>query len=766
MRAAALSPAGRRGVGLVAAPLVVVAVSTLLLPGQGGGHGTPSAVLFGGLVVGAVNALMAGSLVLLYRSQRIINFAQTAIGFAGARLAFDCILYTDVPFPIVLLLSVALAAGAGVLFDMALVRRFARSHRIMLTVVTIAGAEFMTGPTITEPIEKLPFFPPFDSALRRVAQTTPFADHLPLAGYRFFVGSLKVPFGSAHLFALEAAALGLLALGLFLRYTRLGIGVRALAENAERTSLLGISTGFLSSVAWGLAGALSGLSLMATGFLSAPDRVNGLSPEVLLPAIAGAVVGGMRSIPVAVVACVVIGMARGALLWSFNDSGPLLDVGLLVVICVALLAMRGRQARSDREEAGSWASAEEPRPVPRELASLPLVRNTRLALGAVAVAAALLFPFLFATRFTSLGGAIALHAVIGLSVVLLTGWGGQVSVAQLAFAAIGAVGGSWLTATAGVPFWVAVPLAAVLAGAVAFVVGLPALRIRGLLLVATSFAFAVAVPAVLFHAPLSHVLPDSVERPTLFLLRFEDERSMYFLCLGFLVLCLALMRELRRSRFGRLLIAIRENEADVEAQGVDVVRMKLLGFAVAGAIAGAAGAVLAHHQRGLSVESFGADAGIELFLYAVVGGIASPGGAVAGILLHDLIAYFVSSPILRHLMGPGFTIYILYAAPAGLASVAMRMRDGALRIVALRSRLMVPSLFVGAEADALQAGVLPLAEPMFDRGLGRVPEAEDLVLSSVVVPRPPVVGGHKPDDDERAVLATAAGASRHEEPTS
>ena len=133
-----MNGARRVTLGWVLAVMVVALYTQILLPGTGGtGRGTPGAILFRGVVFGLVNALTAAGIILVYRTLRVINFAQTAIGAAGAILTFDFVQYTRVPFPIASLLGLGLSALVGVILDLSLVRRFFHAPRLVLTVVTI-----------------------------------------------------------------------------------------------------------------------------------------------------------------------------------------------------------------------------------------------------------------------------------------------------------------------------------------------------------------------------------------------------------------------------------------------------------------------------------------------------------------------------------------------------------------------------------------------------------------------------------------------------
>ena len=727
-----MNGARRAVLGSALAVMAIALFTQVLLPGAGGaGRGTPAAILFRGLVFGLVNALTAAGIILVYRTLRVINFAQTAIGAAGAILTFDFVQYTKVPFALAFLLGLGLSALVGVALDLSLVRRFFRAPRLVLTVVTIVAAEFLSQ-TSANLVGRLPFFPRAETlSVTETLGTRSLHDRLPFAGFHFRVGGFGVPFGFPEVFAVEVAVLLLLALAAFFRFTRSGVAVRAMAENTERAALLGISVGRLSTLVWALAGLLGGAGVTLTGVLTQPGAAAGFAPAVLLPALAAAVIGRMRNLPTTVFAAVGISVVTQALQFSLDKDKALVDLGLLVVIAVGLLAQQRRALRGGDEVASAWQASEEQRPIPKELVAVPSVRITRRVLVGLGLAFVVVYPFVASTGQINLGGVIALNAIVALSLVVLTGWAGQVSLGQFAFVAVGAVVAGALTARVGLSFWLAVPLAAAFTAAFAVAVGLPALRIRGLFLAVTTFAFAVAVRSLLFEPRYFRwLLPGAVERPTLFFFDFGDERSMYFLCVAALVASIVVVVNVRQSRFGRVLIALRESEQNVAAFGIAAVRLRLAAFAFSGALAGFAGAIFAHQQRGLNPESFAAAASVDIFMVAVLGGIGSVNGALLGAFYINLTRYFIHAPLLAGFVGPGGTLLLLYVSPGGLVSLLAKLRDACLRIVAQRRQLVVPSLFADYDLEALERRLIPLAEASDSSGLAALPADARFSLAS------------------------------------
>ncbi|MEN3273089.1 MAG: branched-chain amino acid transport system permease protein livM, partial [Actinomycetota bacterium] len=554
---------------------------------------------------------------------------------------------------------------------------------------------------------------------------------LPFRGLRFHVGSFPFDFGFRHLLALELFVFAMVGLFLFLRYSKAGTAIRALAENSERASLLGIGVGGMSLIVWTIAGALAGAGVIANAAVTSPGSATGIGINVLLGVMAAAVIARFSNLPLAASAAIVISVLDRAWANSFQDRTTMFDFILFLIIGVALLLQR-RQGRSEISGGVSWSAMDEPRPVPKVLRELSTVRFARWGLIGVGVLLLIAYPFLVSTRNVSLGSVIALNAVAVVSLVVLTGWAGQVSLAQFSFVAIGAVVGGAIVDKTPIPFWFAVPIAAFVAGVIAIIVGLPALRIPGLFLLVATFGFAVAVEELLFDDRyFGWLLPKAVDRPTLFIIDFENERAMYYLCVATLLVAVVIVTNLRRSRIGRTLIGIRENEANARSFGVSAVRTKLVAFGIAGALCGMAGAVLAAQGRAVSGATFSAQAGVDTFTAAVFGGVSSVGGALLGTgffkVFQDLSK---NTPLVAVFLQRGGTLFLVLAAPGGLISLANSVRDSALRVIAQRRQIVVPSLFADYDADADARALIALGDSDPSSGLAALPSDVRYTLRS------------------------------------
>ncbi|HVM54701.1 MAG TPA: ABC transporter permease [Acidimicrobiales bacterium] len=747
----------RRTFALAAAITLVTLLCTQLLFDGPRGRGTPGSVLFRGFVVGMINSLVAVGIVLVYRTSRIINFAQASLGVGGALLCYRLIQFTPLPFLAAFVIGVLAAGLLGMFVELVILRRFANSPRLVLMVATLGVAFFIAGPLAIRAVEALPFIP--DTRELSLAEQQELQDpKLPFEGFEFTIGDqLIAPFGFAEIFTIEVAVMALLAMAAFFRYTRAGVAVRAVATNPERANLLGISVSTVNLLVWGITGMLSGATLILFGVLEGPDAVfaGAFVPEVIVIGMVAAVLARMQSIPAAAFWAVLLTTVRVAWASTFVDRPLLIDAVFFVVLLIGLLLQRDRLLRSEARGASAWQAVREQRPIPRELDVIPVVAVLRRSGVAVALAAAIAVPFFASVGFTNTLSVVCIQAIAVLSLVVLTGWAGQVSLAQWSLVGVGAVTTGVLTADVGLPFWLVLVIAPVVAALVALVIGLPALRVQGLYLAILTTAFAFAFAALILDQSVRDwLIPEAVERPTLFLLDFEDWRSMYYLTVVALVGTIVIVRNLRRSRLGRLLIGLRENEANLQSFGVSVVRAKLTAFAISGAITGFAGALYAVQQRAVSPEQFAGFENVQLFLMAVLGGLGSVVGPLLGAGYFAMTDRFVTNVVFHAMMQQFGFLLVLLLLPGGLISGVAMMRDAVLRIVAQRRQLVVPSLFADFDPDAIERKLIPLGEPAPNAGLAALPADERWSQGSELYPNPETSFRWRPGD------TTPAGASR------
>jgi len=651
----------------------------------------PNGIYFQGLTLGALNGLLAIGLVLIYRTNRIINFAQGELGAFAATLSAELVERYGVPFYAAVAVGLVTAIATSAFIEFAIIRRFTKAPRLILTVVTIGLTQILGAIELAIPA-LLNQHASFKTGFK-----TPLSFHFTFGG---------VVFTGDYLVIMIVTPLVIAGLVWFLRGTGYGLAARAAAEDRDRARLLGVKVKRVSLIVWSVAGLLSAL----TAILSAPVtgfEFGSLGGYTLLAlALGAAVIGRFESLPITFGAALLISTAQQVLFFGTGHSGP--DLGLVfAVILIALVLQRQRTGRLDIGSS-TWQSVAEVRPIPKELKRLPEVRWTRFGLGGLALVLAVLVPLTLTASRTSLATDILIYAMVGLSLVVLTGWSGNLSFGQWALAGVGGLIGGHIAAWASPPDFFVVVLIAGLAGAgTALLIGIPALRIQGLFLGVTTLAFAVAAGDWLFSFGIFSV-PSAIRRPVMFgLWDVSGEKSFYIVVLCFLLATLAVVRNLRTARFGRALIALRDNEKSARSYGVPRARMKLLAFAVSGFIAAVAGVLYAYHQQQLGLDRFPADLSVFLFSMIVIGGLGSPTGAILGAVVVRGIQYFL--PAEFSLLGTGFGVLLLLLFfPGGLGQLFYMARDAYLRWVAERRNLVVASMLADRNVTSphlpLQAG--------------------------------------------------------------
>jgi len=639
-------------------------------------NGLPFGLVLLGVVLGSLTALTAMGLVLIYRASRVINFAQAEFGGLAAAVAVILVAGVGLPYGLALPLGFLAALLTGVVVHEVVVRRFFTAPRLILTVATIGVAEVVGSGQIA--------LPTFFTQLKPL---TTFHSGLPVT---FTVG--PIVYNGDHVIALVTVPVVLAGLAWFFRRSDTGIAVRAAAESSDRALLLGIPVRRLSLLAWVVAAGLSGIGAMLSAPILGPQVGQPGGPLELLAPLTAAVIARMESLPVAVLASLGIGVFQQGMFWNYPRSSYV-DVGLFVVVLLALLLQRRRLSRSDDSGLGDHVAVREVRPVPEVLARLRAVRVTRGTAWIVLAAVLIGVPQALSVSHVTLLAYVAIYGVIAVSLVVLTGWSGQISLGQFAFVGVGAATTASLLVHAHADLFLAL-LASAAAGAItAALVGIPALRIRGLFLAVTTLAFGVPVSTYLLNSAYFPALtPSSFTRPTL-LERFDLNSPLpfYYLCLAVTAFTVWLARNFRHSRAGRVVVAVRDNERGAESYGIEPMRAKLTAFALSGALAGVAGGLYVVGLRGVPFSGFSPESSLVVFTMVVIGGASSLPGALLGAVYVQGVQYFLTGALQLFATGAGLLVLLL-VIPGGLGQLLFDGRDAALRWLARRKGLSVPSL--------------------------------------------------------------------------
>jgi branched-chain amino acid transport system permease protein len=239
---------------------------------------------------------------------------------------------------------------------------------------------------------------------------------------------------------------------------------------------------------------------------------------------------------------------------------------------------------------------------------------------------------------------VFIYGLCGLSLMVLAGYTGLVSLGHAAFLGIGAYAHVYFTQDLGLPWIVSVALAAVAAAASGVLVGLPALRMTGVYLTIATLAFALIIQEVFTRWDhVTHGLKGRpVDKPVIFGVSFASDSAFYFLCLAVLIAGLWLTANLLRSPTGRAWVAIRDSEIAAQSMGVHLAAYKTLAFAYSAGLMGAAGALFAHKIGFLAPDIFTVLLSIQFLLMVVVGGLGSLHGALYGAVFVALLPVLIS----------------------------------------------------------------------------------------------------------------------------
>jgi ABC-type branched-subunit amino acid transport system ATPase component/ABC-type branched-subunit amino acid transport system permease subunit len=643
---------------------------------------TPFPVILLGTIIGLTYGLLAVGLVLIYRTNRIINFAHGQIGAFGSAFFGLAAVKWHVPYWVAFPLALALSGATGAAAETGVIRRLRNAPRLMSIVATLGVGQFLV------------IFAAVINSTAAAGSLYPQPSWLPV----FNVGALRVT--QAYSGMLFLSPLFVLGIALFLKRSRFGLAIRAAAANPEAARMSGIFASRMSSLAWAIAGALSAFTAILTaptqGFISGDS----FGPELLLRAMTAAVIGRMASLPLAFVGGIGLGILEQILLWNYPRSG-LVEVTLFAIILVTLLLQRQRGGRD--EEKGSWAAVQGLRPIPQKLQQLWLVRSLGPIVAVSFIAVLAILPLFITNSLSVTFTGIIGFSIVGLSIGILTGLGGQLTLGQFAIAAIGAVVSFEVSSRIG-DFPLALLYAGLAAGLVSVIIGLPALRIRGLMLTVTTLGFALATPAWLLAQPW--MLGDGKDpgKPTGWPLGgpLDTGHRYYYFALTLFVLCLVLARNIRKSGFGRLLVAIRDNEDNARAFTVRASVVKLQGYLIGGFIAGIGGATYGHSLSSIGVSTFPASASIDVVVMTVLGGVSVLVGPVLGAV------WVLGLPLLNignlALAATKFgALLLILWRPGGLIQLVAPVRDGLVKAIARRHGIDPEPLFAGEEVGGAAA---------------------------------------------------------------
>jgi branched-chain amino acid transport system permease protein len=482
--------------------------------------------------------------------------------------------------------------------------------------------------------------------IRRFTLTPQQIDPLPYVKNSKIINLELFKIGEDRLFVAIVVIVLTAVLSALFRWTRFGLATRAAAENEKGAVVLGFSPDFLAGTNWVLSTVITGLlGILVASTLSQVDAI--VIPAFIVPAVIAALVGGFRSFWITTAAAFVLGMQiplvqHFALVqhWiprSGTSQFPGVEYVLPIVVVVIVLYIAGN-ALPERGAISFGRLPFSPTPPRWSL----WIGGPLLAIGTAIAALFFLSPdYRSALNNTLIG------IILCLSVVVITGFVGQISLAQMAFAGISAFLVSHLTTEHGWPFPIPIFAGAIVAAVVGLLVAIPALRVRGVNLAIVTFAFAIAVDYMVFNnrsvegtyngaqvrvpgwidqnrTKPFHILGLKIGNGT------QPNPMTAIFCLIAVVILCYLVANLRRSATGRQMLSIRSNERAAAAAGVNVSGTKMLAFATSAFIAGIGGAVFAYQSGNATPDKFSYSQSLFILAVAYLGGIASVTGAIAG----------------------------------------------------------------------------------------------------------------------------------------
>jgi branched-chain amino acid transport system permease protein len=597
-----------------------------------------------GIVTGSIYAVTASGLVVTYNATGVFNFAHGAVGMFLAYLYWQ--LWQGWGWNPVLSLVLVLLVVAplfALVVERVLMRPLYGSSLTTMIVVTLGLFLVLYGVTGTI----------WNQTATR---------NLPEWFSGDQVDVLGVNLTYEQLIAAGAAVGVAVALWALFRRTRMGVSMRAVVDDPPLASLTGARTSRISGFAWMIGFLLAGLA----GILLAPGT--GMSIQILSELVifgyAAAIVGRLRSLPLTFLGAMILGIGQSLAVGYvpanyLNDVTAILPMGLLIVALLLLPQAKLAVGRVVRLR-------------PPRVASLTMTLVGGVVLVAVTVVLAALIT---GNNLYTLGVALTV-GLAALSLVLLSGYGGQVWLCQFTFLGLG----SWaMTKIDGGSSVLGVLAAIGLCAGAGGILALPALRLRGLYMALATLAFAALMDSLFFTNP--SIIPNgsmAVGRPDIFGMRFTTDRAFVVLIAIVFALCVIGVGALRRGPFGRRLVAMSDSQAACATVGMSITKTKLAVFILAGSMAGLAGALYGGMSRTVSFSQFNFVQSLVLFVAVTLAGITILSGAVQagiGLAVLPLIAQHIPSV-------SGFT-YILFGVgivavgrnPYGLGLVYSRLGD-------------------------------------------------------------------------------------------
>lgn len=649
-----------------------------------------------GLAIGMANALLAVGLVLIHMSNRVLNLAHGEFGAFCVAMMLALTRSAHLNYWLALVLSLAATGLLAAIVERTIIARLWQSPRLIVLIATLGVAQLII-------VARLVLPKPQDAEGGSVLIGGGGMFPVPISSPT--VEWDRVVLLPQHFMALVAGPVLVLALAAFLRWSPYGVALRAAAENAPRARLLGIPVRRVSTLAWVISALFAGAGAVLLAPIIGFSATEAVGLPILMRGLAAATIARMESVSTALGVGLALGVADQLVFFWTGQSG-LTDLVLLVVIVVVLLGRTGPVKRTMSWEESSWEMAEPVRPLPPEIAEHPRWKLLVTSAATALVVALVTAPMWMQTSATFFVSSIFLIAAVVVSLTVLTGWAGQLSLGQWALAGVGGVLGGNLVADVGLPYGLAFVLAAAAGGVAALLLAIPALRLEGMGLAVVTLGFSVAAASWLFNQPWFSA-QSFFEAPS-----YMTTDVLYGATLLYLLVVVAATRRLQQSRIGRNVVAARDNPRQAASFGVAVARAKLTAFVYSGVVAAGAGFLWATATGLPSTLSFPPVRSLSIVAAAVIGGLGTVAGGILGAIYLWGVPYFASdvTPYIGLLATGGGLLALLLFLPGGFARGMAELRDRLARAVTgIDPRPVVQPVGDGVREDAPGAG--SAAEP-------------------------------------------------------
>lgn len=607
-----------------------------------------------GLGLGALYSLASQGLVVVYRGSGVLNFAHGAIGMVGAYTYYEARVVQEMPLLVAAVAGVAMSALIGFLCQVLVMSRLKLASPLTRIVATL-------GILIT--LQSL-------AVLRYGGRAIFVRPELP-QGVITIYGKVVLPYDRLIMFL--TAALLTAVLWAVYRWSRFGVGTSAVAENQLAASTLGWSSDRIAAANWALGSGLAGLAaILVSPIVTLQVAV---MTNLVLAAMASALIAGFRSFPIAFAAGIGLGVLQ-TVVGRFTADTPGLAQSMPFLVIVLVLVFRG-QSLPLRDFL---------------LQRLPLIGTGRIQPVPLLIATALagVLIVVLSPRWVDALSITFAIALILLSIVLLTGYAGQLSLAQYALAGFGALVAGRMVAAWGVPFSVAFLVGVIAAVPLGMLFALPAVRTRGITLAVVTLGLGTALEFMIFNNGrlVGGVSGTNVGDPHVFgwdINNAQFPQRYAFVTLVVLVVLALAVSNVRRGSSGRRLIAVRTNERAAAALGISVPLAKLYAFGLAAGVAAAGGIMLAFRNQQISYgTTFQSFDSIQAVGWTMIGGIGYLIGPIFGA---TLAPGSIGAAILNSIPGDAAR-YLPLAGGLLLILFTLQNQDGMAKEMGLTMKLL------------------------------------------------------------------------------